>query len=140
MLLASGEESSLLLFKKAASDFRVWLLFLAYGGCFGTELTMNNVLATYFFDYFGMNTTDAGTAASLFGLMNLFARPHGGVNPCFGGRFGTANAPNLGFRLDFRQVPRWHRIGPGRQTLGHARPALGLLLHAMPRGGDALLF
>jgi hypothetical protein len=44
---------------------------------FGTELTMNNLLLGYFFEYFGVSLQTAGLAASLFGLMNLFARSLG---------------------------------------------------------------
>merc|ERR1711998_687009 len=66
----SGERkkvSGASMFALAAKDIRVWIMFLAYGGCFGTELAMNAVLATYFFDYFGLSLQMAGTAASLFG-------------------------------------------------------------------------
>ncbi|KAG8464517.1 hypothetical protein KFE25_009889 [Diacronema lutheri] len=81
-LYASGErkkQNGWKVFLAAAIDPRVWLLFIVYGGCFGTELTMNNVLASYFFDYFGLSLQTAGLAASLFGLMNLFARSLGGI-------------------------------------------------------------
>jgi len=81
-LYASGEraeQSGIRMFLVAASDPRVCLLFVAYGGCFGTELAMNNVLAAYFFDFFGLSLQAAGLAASLFGLMNLFARSLGGI-------------------------------------------------------------
>lgn len=40
---------------------------------------MNNVLAAYFFDYFGLSLQAAGVAAGMFGLMNLFARSLGGI-------------------------------------------------------------
>lgn len=80
-------------FLEACRDYRVWALFVIYGGCFGIELTINNVAALYFVDYFDhfqrMDTVQAvGTAgliASLFGLMNIFARTLGGV---FGDRCG----------------------------------------------------
>ena len=39
-------------FARAAQDPRVWALFVIYGACFGIELTVNNVLALYFIDYF----------------------------------------------------------------------------------------
>ena len=80
-------------FLTACRDYRVWALFVIYGACFGIELTINNVAALYFVDYFdefqkmdplkAMGT--AGLMASLFGLMNIFARTLGGV---FGDRFG----------------------------------------------------
>lgn len=81
-LYASGErkkQNGLKVFMTGAIDPRVWLLFIAYGGCFGTELAMNNVLAPYFFDYFGLSLQNAGLAASLFGAMNLFCRSAGGA-------------------------------------------------------------
>ncbi|MBA3313117.1 MAG: MFS transporter [Planctomycetaceae bacterium] len=73
-------------FADAAKDSRVWALFVLYGACFGIELTINNVAALYFTDYFGMGVATAGLAASAFGLMNLFARTLGGV---FGDKFGA---------------------------------------------------
>lgn len=55
-----------------------WLMFCQYAACFGVELTVNNVAATYFKDEFDLSTSKAGLVASLFGLMNLFARSLGG--------------------------------------------------------------
>ena len=40
---------------------------------------MNNLAALYFRDKFSMSTEASSTIASLFGLMNLFARTLGGV-------------------------------------------------------------
>lgn len=71
----SGWES----FKLAASDYRVWALFIIYAGCFGVELTINNVAALYFYDRFSLDLPTAGLIAGLFGLMNIFARTLGGV-------------------------------------------------------------
>lgn len=56
-----------------------WLMFAQYAACFGVELTVNNVAATYFSDEFGLSTSKAGLVAALFGLMNLFARSLGGI-------------------------------------------------------------
>jgi NNP family nitrate/nitrite transporter-like MFS transporter len=80
-------------FLEACRDHRVWALFVVYGACFGIELTINNIAVLYFVDYFDafkqMDSVDAlkmaGLIASLFGLMNIFARTLGGV---FGDRFG----------------------------------------------------
>jgi len=80
-------------FLEACRDYRVWALFVIYGACFGIELTINNVAALYFVDYFDyfqeMDTVKAvgmaGLIASLFGLMNIFARTLGGA---FGDKFG----------------------------------------------------
>jgi MFS transporter, NNP family, nitrate/nitrite transporter len=39
-------------FLEACRDNRVWALAIMYGACFGIELTVNNVAALYFVDYF----------------------------------------------------------------------------------------
>jgi NNP family nitrate/nitrite transporter-like MFS transporter len=65
-------------FGAAARDPRVWALFVAYGACFGLEITLDNVAALYFFDRFGLSLTAAGAVAACFGGMNLFARALGG--------------------------------------------------------------
>jgi NNP family nitrate/nitrite transporter-like MFS transporter len=65
-------------FMKALKDPRVVALFFVYAACFGIELTINGTAALYFFDNFGLNLTTAGLVASLFGLMNIFARSLGG--------------------------------------------------------------
>lgn len=72
-------------FGKAAKDYRVWVLFVIYGACFGVELTINNIAAIYYKDYFELSLAQAGLIAGLFGLMNIFARTMGGA---FGDRFG----------------------------------------------------
>lgn len=67
---------------RAARNWRVWILFLMYAGCFGVELVMNSNLATYFKsgnESFGLDEAKAGLVASLFGIMNLFARSLGGI-------------------------------------------------------------
>jgi MFS transporter, NNP family, nitrate/nitrite transporter len=66
-------------FWEAAGDYRVWLLFLLYGACFGVEITVDNVAALYFKDSFHVTLKLAGFLASLFGMMNLFARALGGI-------------------------------------------------------------
>lgn len=71
---------------KAMADYRVWILFLIYGACFGIELTVNNVAALYFYDYFDLSMVAAGGVAASFGLMNIFARTLGGI---FGDNFGA---------------------------------------------------
>ena len=65
-------------FWKAASDYRVWALFVVYAACFGIELTINNIAAIYYMDEFGLGIKTAGLVAGLFGLMNIFARTTGG--------------------------------------------------------------
>jgi MFS transporter, NNP family, nitrate/nitrite transporter len=63
----------------AAKDPRTWILFLAYGACFGIEITFDNIAALYFAENFGATLTTAGILAGTFGFMNLFARALGGI-------------------------------------------------------------
>merc|ERR1719414_278893 len=60
-------------------DFRVLVMIFQYSACFGTELAMNNQLATHFRVYFQMGAGDASSLAAAFGGMNLFARSLGGM-------------------------------------------------------------
>lgn len=66
-------------FATACRDPRVWALFVIYGSCFGLELTIDNIAALYFTDYFHLGLMAAGFAAGSFGAMNLFARALGGI-------------------------------------------------------------
>ncbi len=66
-------------FAAACRDRRVWALFAIYGASFGMELTINNIAALYFTDYFGLGLTTAGFVAASYGMMNLFTRPFGGM-------------------------------------------------------------
>ncbi|MGH9681416.1 MAG: MFS transporter, partial [Candidatus Acidiferrales bacterium] len=59
--------------------YRVWLLFLLYGACFGVEITIDNVAALYFKDSFHVSLALAGLLASATGMMNIFARQLGGI-------------------------------------------------------------
>ncbi len=65
-------------FWEACRDRRVWALAALYGACFGMELTIDNVAALYFADYFHLSLKAAGFVAASFGVMNLFARALGG--------------------------------------------------------------
>jgi len=69
--------------KASAADVarnpQVWVLVVQYACCFGMELHVNNTIAFYYFDRFGLTLTTAGLIASLFGLMNLVARAWGGM-------------------------------------------------------------
>ena len=60
-------------------DYRTWVLALAYAACFGIEITVDNVAATYFVDNFKATVIMAGALAGIFGFMNLFARALGGI-------------------------------------------------------------
>lgn len=61
------------------ADGRVWVLMLAYGMCFGMEITFDNVAALHFVDAFGLSQGSAGFWAGIFGFMNIFARALGGI-------------------------------------------------------------
>ncbi len=81
-----GQHGSFML---AARDYRVWALFVVYAACFGVELTINNIAALYYYDRFSLDLETAGLIASLFGLMNIFARTLGGVySDRFAAKFG----------------------------------------------------
>ena len=66
-------------FKQACNNYRVWLLFVTYGACFGVEIFIHNVAASYYVDKFGLSLKAAGLAAGIFGLLALFARALGGI-------------------------------------------------------------
>jgi NNP family nitrate/nitrite transporter-like MFS transporter len=80
--------------KAILSSPAVIILLIQYAISFGMELAVNNIIGLYFYDYFttkgctpslennGCRTLTqetAGLIASLFGLMNLFARASGGI-------------------------------------------------------------
>ncbi|WP_137925406.1 MFS transporter [Cupriavidus sp. 2SB] len=65
-------------FRAASTNYRVWLLFITYGACFGVEIFIHNVAATFYVDRFGLSLSAAGMAAASFGLLALFARALGG--------------------------------------------------------------
>lgn len=71
----SGWQSFLL----AARDYRVWMLFVTYGACFGVELTIHNMASIYFVDQFALDVKTAGLYVGCFGLLALFARALGGL-------------------------------------------------------------
>jgi NNP family nitrate/nitrite transporter-like MFS transporter len=76
---AGNKPSGWSTFIAAASDFRVWLLFVTYGACFGVELTIHNLAAVYYVDRFGLDLRTAGLYVGTFGLLALFARALGGL-------------------------------------------------------------
>ncbi|WP_011300973.1 MFS transporter [Cupriavidus necator] len=65
-------------FRAASANYRVWLLFVTYGACFGVEIFIHNIAATFYVDHFGLSLKAAGLAAGSFGLLALFARALGG--------------------------------------------------------------
>jgi NNP family nitrate/nitrite transporter-like MFS transporter len=54
------------------------MLFITYGACFGVEIFIHNIAATFYVDHFGLSLSAAGMAAASFGLLALFARALGG--------------------------------------------------------------
>ena len=75
----SGKKGGWSVFKQAMVNYRVWMLAMTYGACFGVEIFIHAVAATYFVDRFGLTLTMAGIAAGSFGLLALFARALGGI-------------------------------------------------------------
>lgn len=78
-LAAPARASATQSFLAAARDYRVWMLFVTYGACFGIELTIHNLAATYYVDQFSLDVKTAGLYAGSFGLLALFARALGGI-------------------------------------------------------------
>ena len=75
----SGKKGGAAIFAQAARNYRVWMLAIAYAGCFGVELYIHNVAASYYVDHFGLSLVHAGLAAGIFGGLALFARALGGI-------------------------------------------------------------
>ena len=77
--IESGKKGGLEVFKAAMANYRVWMLFVTYGACFGIELFVHNVAASYYVDHYKLDLQSAGMAAGSFGLLALFARALGGI-------------------------------------------------------------
>lgn len=73
-----GKKGGWASFVAASGNYRVWLLFITYGACFGVEIFIHNIAASYYVDRFGLSLKAAGLAAASFGLLALFARALGG--------------------------------------------------------------
>jgi NNP family nitrate/nitrite transporter-like MFS transporter len=78
------------------ADWRIWALTMAYGMCFGMEITFDNVASLHFTDSFHLSQSSAGFWAGIFGFMNIFARALGGiVSDKVGARFGMKGKGTL---------------------------------------------
>ncbi|CAG8518391.1 4373_t:CDS:1, partial [Acaulospora colombiana] len=64
---------------RAVQNPNVIMLMMMYSCCFGVELAVDNAIATFFHNHFNLGQTLAGTIGSIFGLMNIFSRPTGGL-------------------------------------------------------------
>ena len=95
-----GKKGGLAVFTTACKNYRVWMLFLIYGGCFGVEIFIHNIAAQYYVDKFELSLTSAGLAAGSFGLLALFARALGGMaSDRVAGRWGLDGRSTLLFLL-----------------------------------------
>lgn len=66
---------------------QVAILNVAYMACFGSELAVVSMLPLFFIDTFHVSPVYAGMTAGCFAVMNLFARPGGGLfSDAFGRR------------------------------------------------------
>ncbi|PKA55551.1 High affinity nitrate transporter 2.5 [Apostasia shenzhenica] len=72
------KDSFLQVFVHGAGNYRAWILALTYGYCFGVELTIDNIIAEYYYDQFNVSLHTAGMIAASFGLANVVSRPGGG--------------------------------------------------------------
>ena len=77
--VGSGKRGGWSAFAQAAGNYRVWMLFVTYAGCFGIELFVHGLAAAYYVDRFGLSLGRAGLAVGCFGLLALFARALGGI-------------------------------------------------------------
>ncbi|GAA5923100.1 uncharacterized protein JCM15063_003534 [Sporobolomyces koalae] len=58
---------------------QTFMLAAAYFSTFGTVLTINSILVSWYITKFGWDQTRSGNWAAMFGLLNIVARPFGGM-------------------------------------------------------------
>ena len=95
-----GKKGGLEVFARAMKNYRVWMLAITYGGCFGVEIFIHAIAASYYVDTFGLSIVSAGYAAGTFGILALFARALGGiVSDKVAGKHGLDGRSTLLFLL-----------------------------------------
>src|SRR3546814_2490560 len=57
--IESGKKGGWAVFTAAAANYRVWMLFVTYGCCFGIELFVHGVAASYYVDRFDLTLGQA---------------------------------------------------------------------------------
>ncbi|KAL9248017.1 hypothetical protein vseg_021383 [Gypsophila vaccaria] len=86
----SPKRDSLKILFMGLKNYRGWILALLYAVSFGVELTIDNIIAEYFYDEYGLRLEVAGAVAACFGLGNCVSRPMGGlVSDYMGKRYGV---------------------------------------------------
>lgn len=56
------------------TNYRLYVLALAYALCFGVELTTHNVIALYLFNHFGLSLTASGLLGERWDMFMMFDR------------------------------------------------------------------
>ena len=122
--IESGRKGGWAVFGQAAANYRVWMLAATYGACFGIEIFIHNIAASYYVDNFGLSLQSAGLAAGIFGALALFARALGGI---FSDRIARARG------LDGRTLFLFAcMVGEGIGLLMFSKaPSVGLAIGAM---------
>ncbi|GAA5846592.1 hypothetical protein JCM5353_008714 [Sporobolomyces roseus] len=64
---------------KDLAERRTFMLAAAYFSTFGTVLTVNSILVSWYITKFGWDQTKSGNWSAMFGLLNVVARPFGGI-------------------------------------------------------------
>ena len=62
----SGKKGGWAIFLQACRNYRAWMLAITYGACFGVEIFIHNIAASYYVDQFGLSLQSAGFAAGIF--------------------------------------------------------------------------
>jgi MFS transporter, NNP family, nitrate/nitrite transporter len=63
----------------ALKNRNAWILSIQYACCFGLELMLNSMAVTYFEEEFGLAPEAAAAIGNIFGWLEFFARPLGGI-------------------------------------------------------------